>query len=277
MDRSRPRRDPWRPAKLAMNRRSFLQNAGLITASAGITYLLSRPRVRPPKGVYVEMGTSITAGIHAPGAYLTPVIVGSRLNLTPINVGFSGAGAGVYERPVNDDFSLRALVDAITSGDWSTQDRSIASMAGGNQAQLTRIKTVDFNRVTHLGLEYGTNDFTVCAPLAEFKESLSYSVQRLLASFPKARIFLITPAWLLNFEDLDSDTHPNQRGIFLKQYIEAMVSVAGATGVPCLDMCRTLGINSTNYKDFTFDGTHPNETGAIIRGEVIASFIKASF
>ena len=261
----------------AMDRRSFLQSLGLVGVTAGTTYWLARPRVRRPKGVYVQMGTSITAGIHAPGAYLTPVIVGSRLNLTPINVGFSGAGAGVYQRPANDDFSLRELVDAITSGDWSAQDRSIASMAGGNQAQLARIKTVDFSRVTHLGLEYGTNDFTVCAPLAAFKESLNYSVEKLLASFPKARVFLITPAWLLNFEELDSDTHPNQSGIFLKQYVDAMISVATATGVPCLDMWRTLGINATNYKAFTFDGTHPNETGARIRGEVIASFISSAF
>jgi lysophospholipase L1-like esterase len=223
------------------------------------------------------MGTSITAGIYAPGAYLTPVIVGSRLNLTPVNVGFSATGVGGYQGPINDDFSLRKLVDAITSGDWGAQDRSIASMVGGNEAQLARIKTVDFRKVTHIGLEYGTNDFTVCAPLAAFKESLNYSVQKLLTSFPKARVFLITPAWLLNFEQLDSDTHPNQSGIFLKQYVDAMVSVATATGVPCLNMWRTLGINSTNYKDFTFDGTHPNETGAIIRGEIIASFIESNF
>lgn len=260
-----------------MNRRSFLKNATLVAASAGITHLLGRPRTRPVNGVYVQMGTSITAGIHAPGAYLTPFIVGSRLNLTPINVGFSGAAVGVNERPVHDAFSLCLLVDAITSGDWRAQDRCIASMAGGNEAQLDRLKTVDFGKVTHLGLEYGTNDFTVCALLAEFRESLSYSVEKLLASFPKARVFLMTPAWLLNFEEMDSDTHPNQSGIFLKQYVDAMISVADATGVPCLNMWRTLGINSSNYKDFTFDGTHPNETGAIIRGEVIASFIKANF
>jgi hypothetical protein len=116
------------------------------------------------------MGTSITAGIYAPGAYLTPIIVGSRLNLTPVNVGFSATGVGGYQGPINDDFSLRKLVDAITSGDWGAQDRSIASMVGGNEAQLARIKTVDFRKVTHIGLEYGTNDFTVCAPLATFKE-----------------------------------------------------------------------------------------------------------
>jgi lysophospholipase L1-like esterase len=42
-------------------------------------------------------------------------------------------------------------------------------------------------------------------------------------------------------------------------------------------MWRTLGVNATNYKSFTADGTHPNEAGAKRRGEVIASFINAAF
>jgi lysophospholipase L1-like esterase len=260
-----------------MDRRAVLQSLGLVGLTAGATYWLSRPRVRRPSGVYVQMGTSITAGIHAPGAYLTPVIVGSRLNLVPVNVGFDGTCAGAYERAHFDNFALCKLVDAVTSGDWSAQDRSIAFMTEGNQPALARIEATDFNQVTHLGLEYGTNDFTVCAPLEAFKESLSYSVRKLIATFPKARLFLMTPAWRLNFEELDSDTHPNESGIFLKQYVDTIISVAAANGVPCLDMWRTLGINANNYKTFTFDGTHPNETGARIRGEVIASFISAAF
>jgi lysophospholipase L1-like esterase len=260
-----------------MNRRAFLQSLGLVGLTAGTTYLLSRPRVRRPKGVYVQMGTSITAGLHAPGAYLTPITVGSRLNLIPINVGFDGACAGAYERPYADDFSLYKLVDAVTSGNWTAQNSSITHMAGGNEFALSRIKAVDFNQVTHLGLEYGTNDFTLSAPLAVFRQSLDYSVRKLLAAFPKARLFLMTPAWRLNFEELDSNAHPNESGIFLKQYVDTMVSVATATGIPCLDMWRTLGVNATNYKNFTFDGTHPNETGARIRGEVIASFINSAF
>jgi hypothetical protein len=109
------------------------------------------------------------------------------------------------------------------------------------------------------------------------RKSLNYSAQKLLTSFLKARVFLMTPAWLFNFEQLDSDTHPNQSGIFLKQYVVAIVSVATATAVPCLNMWRTLGINGIDYKDFTLDGIHPNERGAIIRGEVIASLIRSNF
>ncbi|MET4798974.1 SGNH/GDSL hydrolase family protein [Bradyrhizobium sp. LB11.1] len=260
-----------------MDRRAFLQGLGLVAASAGTTYWFTRPKVRAPKGVYVQMGSSITAGLHSPGSYLTPVIVGSRLNLTPINVGFDGACAGAYERPNADEFSLCKLVDAITSGDWSAQEGAMPYLGNGNEAALSRIKTVDFSKVTHIGMEYGTNDFTVCAPVEAFKASLSYSVNKLLTAFPKARLFLMTPAWRLNFEELDSDTHPDERGIFLREYVDGMIDVARSTGVPCLDMWRTLGINATNYKSFTLDGTHPNETGARIRGEIIASFISSEF
>jgi len=261
-----------------MERRAFLQGLGLVVTSAGTTYGFARPKVRPPKGVYVQMGSSVTAGLHAPWAFVTPVVVGSRLNLTPVNVGFDGACAGVYDCPIaSDDLSLCKLVDAIISGDWSAQERAVSVIGNGNEASLLKIKATDFSQVTHIGLEYGTNDFSYCAPLETFKGWLAYSVQKLLASFPKARLFLITPAWRLNFEELDSDTRPNESGIFLKQYVDAMVEVAVSKGVPCLNMWRTLGINAINYKNFTADGTHPNETGARIRGEVIASFISSAF
>jgi lysophospholipase L1-like esterase len=223
------------------------------------------------------MGTSITAGIHAPRAYLTPVIVGSRLNLKPINAGFDGACAGAYDRHTYDQFSLCRLADAIASGDWSAQDKSIASMAIGNEASLLKIETVDFNTVTHIGLEYGTNDFTVCAPLATFKEALTYSIQKISSSFPQARLFLMTPAWRLNFQNLDCDSHPNESGIFLKEYVDAMIEVAVLTHVPCLDMWRTLGLNTNNYKSFTADSLHPNEAGARRRGEAIAAFMNSVF
>ena len=83
--------------------------------------------------------------------------------------------------------------------------------------------------------------------------------------------------WRLNLEDLDSDTHPNSRGIFLREYVDAMLETAALNHVPCLDMWRTLGLGINNYKSFTYDGTHPNEAGAIRRGEAIAAFMSSVF
>jgi hypothetical protein len=41
-------------------------------------------------------------------------------------------------------------------------------------------------------------------------------------------------------------------------------------------MWRTLGLGGiNNYKSFTFDGTPPNEAGAVRRGETIAAFMNS--
>jgi hypothetical protein len=42
-------------------------------------------------------------------------------------------------------------------------------------------------------------------------------------------------------------------------------------------MMTRLGISSANADVFTFDGKHPNETGARVRGEITAAFIKEVF
>jgi hypothetical protein len=276
-----------------MDRRRFLKNLGLIGLTAGAasaaTYWLSRSKLFPPRGIYVQMGTSITAGLHAPGAYVTPIIVGSRLHLTPVNVGFDGGCAAIANYPGIDELSLCRLVDAITSGDWSAQNKAVAFLDAVNGPLyapiLSKMKAVDFTKVTHLALEYGTNEFTLTIPIGSntdvseetFKGALNYSIRKLQTSFPTLRLILITPSWRLNFEELDSDTHPNAKGIFLKEYVDAMVEIAALNHIPCLDLWRTLGLNINNYKSFTADGTHPNEAGAIRRGEAIAAFMSSVF
>jgi lysophospholipase L1-like esterase len=106
---------------------------------------------------------------------------------------------------------------------------------------------------------------------------VNYSIRKLLASFPHLHLFLIGPAWRLNFEDLDSDTHPNSRETFLREYVDAMIETAALNHIPCLDLWRTLGLGIHNYKSFTYDGTHPNAAGAIRRGEAIAAFMSSVF
>ena len=275
-----------------MNRRSFLQNLGLVSGTAATTYWVTkwenRPKPAPPiqlRGIYVQMGTSVTAGLHGPGANMTPITVGSRLNLAPVNVGFDGACTGTLNLPGLDEFSLSWLVEAIISDDWSPQERALAAHDPIVATTLAKLREVDFNIVTHLGLEYGPNDFTLGMPIGvstdstkeTFKGSLNYAIKRLMTSFPQLRLFLIAPSWRLNFEEKDSDTHPSAKGIFLREYVDAMIEMAALNHVPCLDMWRTLGLNINNYKKLTYDGTHPNEDGAIRRGESIAGFINSVF
>jgi lysophospholipase L1-like esterase len=227
------------------------------------------------------MGTSVTAGV-SPGADITPAVVGDRLGMIGINAGMDGACTGHNKYPEIEHRSLYSLVDAIVSADWTAQNNeSVPSL----KAHLARLKTADLSTVTYLGLEYGTNDFNYGRPLGTnsdatcdtFKGALNYSIKKLVATFPRLHLFLITPAWRLNFQELDSDTHPNEIGVFLRQYVDGMLEIAALHHIPCLDMWRTLGISIDNYKIFTHDGVHPTTEGARQRGEVIASFINATF
>jgi lysophospholipase L1-like esterase len=266
-----------------MNRRRFLENIGLAAVASGATYWFAR-RSRFSGGSYVQMGTSVTSGgPFAKHSGSTPAIVGGKLDMLAINAAFPGSCAGLHKFKSLDPVSLCSLADAIVSNDWSLQSGRTGDTV--RDAAMSKLMTAGFGSVTHLGLEYGTNDFRYDRPIGldtdsrkeTFKGALNYSLQKLFASYPGMRVFLITPAWMPTIDGLDSDEHPNGIGSFLKEYVDAMTRIAELNHIPCLDLWRNLEVNKTNYKTFTVDGTHPNDLGAMRRGEMIASFMNATF
>lgn len=252
-----------------MDRRCVLKTVGLSAASAAGTYWLSRPRIRKPEGVYLQLGTSITAGLHGPGSNLTPITVGQRLNLVPINGGFDGGYVGYYDHRYSDDFSLQALSASIISGDWRPQDKSISFMGDGNGIGLANLKGLRLSDVTYIGLEYGNNDFTLNASLQIFASALDKSIKALKFAKQNAQVFLISPAWH------PSEGTTNEVGATLQDYRNMMTQIGATNQTPCLDMRVSLGLTANNYKKYCFDEVHPNEVGARIRGEVISSFIQS--
>jgi lysophospholipase L1-like esterase len=264
-----------------LSRRDLLRMAGAGAVSAGATYWLSRPG-RFSSYCYVQMGTSITAGAGTKLGGAGPAMVGSKLNMRAVNAGMPGASAGVHKFPDVNVVSLCALVDAIVSGDWSQQ---VVSHEPIRAAAVSRLMAVPFSSVTHLGLEYGTNDFQYDRPMGNdgacsketFKGALNYSLQKLLSAYPKLRVFLITPSWMLTPAGLDSDDNPNGIGIYLGEYVDAMRRIGELNHVPCLDLWRTLGANKYNQKTYLADGVHPSDFGVIRRAEAIAGFIDSAF
>ena len=199
-----------------------------------------------------------------------------------VNVGFPGSCAGLHQLPELNPFSLCNLVDAVASDDWTQQDAALGGQLTSSKS-LFHLRTAGFPKVTLVGLEYGTNDFQYNRPIGNdddccketFKGALNYSVQKLSATFPQLRLFLITPSWLRTPSGEDSDRHPNEGGVYLRQYVDAMIRIAELNHIPCLDLWRTLGMNRHNQTTFTGDGVHPTDFGAVRRGQVIASFIRS--
>jgi len=110
-----------------------------------------------------------------------------------------------------------------------------------------------------------------------FIGGLTYSLRKLATTFPTTRLFLITPSWFLTSDGRNTDDVPNGLGLFLKDYVSAMVQTAEQFHIPCLNLWRSLGVNASNYKSFLADGLHPTDLGAIRRGEVIGSFLTSTF
>jgi hypothetical protein len=235
-----------------MDRRQLFLTVGAVAASAAGAYWLGK-RTKFSGCTYVQMGTSVTEGLR-PSTSITPSIVGDRLGMPGINAGLPGACTGHHKYPEIDHRSLFSLADAIVSGNWTAQN---AEEDIPSKANLARLKTADFSRPTYLGLEYGTNDFNYSRPIGSsndttretFKGALNHSITELMTAFPRLRLFLITPAWRLNFEDLDSDTHPNEIGLFLREYVNAMMEIATLHHIPWLDMWRSLGGGRTQLQD----------------------------
>ncbi len=107
-----------------MNRRTFLRNSRLIGLSAAVsaatTYVLTTHKLFA-EGYYVQMGTSVTAGAGVKRDNITPRLVGDKIRVPGVNAGFPGACAGLHKFHDMDPDSLCNLVDAIISGDWSSQ------------------------------------------------------------------------------------------------------------------------------------------------------------
>jgi hypothetical protein len=260
-----------------MDRRALLQNVGLVGITASLTYWAGRRTPFTGRN-YVQIGTSITSEGK------TPAVVGDRLGVPSINAGFPGTLAGADNKSNLGPMSLYSLADAVASQSWDKQI-TYCTVDPRYRAPLARLMAADFGNGAYVGLEYGTNEYHYDIKIGEdadqsqdsLKGALNHSIQRLLTVFPDLRLFLITPSWMLTHDDRDSDQYPNSIGLFLRDYVEAMLKVAQLNHIPCLDMWRNLGVNRTNFKTFTADGTHPNEVGAKRRGAAIASFIGSVF
>ena len=221
-----------------VNRRVLIQSLAVASVSAGVSYLAAKGVSPFFQGSYVQLGTSITGGV-SPKAAITPRIVGERLGLLGINAGFDGACAGHHKFPGLEQRALYSIVDAITSGDWTPQNTETHPPL---KLRFSQLMKVDFSDA-HVGLEYGTNDFNYDRPMGlnsdatpeTFKGALNYSIKKLIATFPRLRLFLMTPTWRLNFAEKDSDKYPNETGHFLKEYVDGMLEIAGQNHIPCLE------------------------------------------
>ena len=207
---------------------------------------------------------------------------------TVYNVGFGGCRMSTHPSHGYAEFSMWALADAVATGTWTSQDAYASSGSDYFPEQLATLKGIDFNTVDYVVIHYGTNDFgggvAIGASSASTDHSTlcgaaRYSIEKLLAAYPKLRIFISLPVyryWESGGTITYAETYTNSQNNKLYECVTALRDVAKEYNLPVIDGYYELGINKVNASTFLLDGTHHNAVGRKRFGQFMGSKIVAS-
>ena len=206
-----------------------------------------------------------------------PAYAAAYTGATIYNVGFGGCRMSVHPTAGYAAFSMWALADAIATNTWTTQDAQASSGADYFPEQLALLKSIDFSTVDEIVIHYGTNDFAANVQIDNGSNTTStstvcgalrYSIQKILGAYPKIKIFVSLPIYRM-WNSVGAETYTNGLGKKLPEYNAAMQTVAESYNLPAIDGYGKLGINSLNDSAYSSDGTHLNDLGRQIFGQLI--------
>lgn len=193
------------------------------------------------------------------------------------NVGFGGCRMAAHPTTGYAAFSMWALADAITTGNYTTQDAQVSSGADYFSQQLALLKSIDFNNIDAIIIHYGTNDFTGNVEINNSADdddtttlcgALRYAIRKIKTTYPKIRIFISLPIYRM-WDNVGAETYTNSGGKKLREFGLAMADVASEFNCPVIDGYKALGVDSYNNAAFSIDGTHLNDYGRQVFGEYV--------
>ncbi len=226
----------------------------------------------------VCLGDSVTALMAPPNDY--PSVLASNTGMTVINGGFEGCRmSDTHPTATYAAFSAVKLADAIVTGTWTTQDANINGFESGSYApaHLTALKSVDWSNVDYITIFFGGNDAgdqyvyidnaSNPTDTTTYVGAARYVYNRIHTAYPNIKIMFFTPIyryWISEGKDSDEMIFTwdgNNRHYY--DWGDALIASPPASGVPVIDMYRTLGINATNRQTYllTSDQTHPSVAG----------------
>jgi lysophospholipase L1-like esterase len=232
----------------------------------------------------VCFGDSITGEFFYPVDY--PTIIANTIGINAYNVGFGGCMMAIHPNAMYAPFSMCNLADAIVSGDFSTQTAQLsAGVPNYYTTRLNTLKSIDFNTVDYISIQYMTNDWNN-GNLVEsadtldkntFKGALRYALNTLLTKFPQLKIILIPAIYRFDLTTgNDSDVMTSSSGLKLTDFVQGAIDIGKEYKYPVANTYYGLGFNkfTRGYYFPSTDGTHPNDIGRALLGKKIADCIK---
>lgn len=206
-----------------------------------------------------------------------PEQIGMNTGATIVKGGFAGCRMAQHKSDyAMNNQSMQKLVEFIANDDFTPLIESTESYyeeTGKDfRKQARDLAAVNWSQVDYITIFFGTNDFRANMPIGTnsdftentFKGAINKVIKMLSESNPKIRVVFITPFYRIRYmgsENRDSDTLPNDSGIFLKEYVDAIKEITELNHFPCIDLMRLSGINKYNQETYLVDGLHPNDFG----------------
>lgn len=247
--------------------------------------------------VCVCIGDSITHKGHSSGCdYVSKLEKNTGIDCH--NFGFGGCQMHVRGNANWDAFSMIGLADAITSGDWSAQEQASSDnkfeIYDYAATKTAWAKSFDWSKVNYITVAFGANDISTDpnASIIDNPEnpydkstylgSFRYSYEKIMSVYPNIRFLILTPIfrwWIITGEYINSDNRIFANGHHYRDWGDALIEECKKYHIPYLNMYDDAGINDHNrlyYFDET-DGTHPNEKGLELMGDVLTGSILSRY
>ena len=241
-----------------------------------------------PEAVF--FGDSIIA--TARGGDSVPDRLADLVGIPFLNAAYGGTAMAKLDLSENMDdrwdfLSMTSLTKSIASNDFSPQQRvSDMGIATEYFAELTdELDRVDFQRVRLMMLCFGMNDYQSGVPLKNsespmdvhsFEGALRMTLTELKKALPDCRILLVSPTYSWYVTDGQTCEERRFGDALLEDYVELERSIAAQCGVEMIDLYHGLYTHDVfeDWKTYTLDGVHPNETGRKLITERIAAYLE---
>lgn len=207
------------------------------------------------------------------------------------NGAFGGTCLAMQETSVDnyttDLLNMVSLSKAMVADDFGVQQtvRSKRAVTDYFGYVIDELEGIDFHQVEVLVLAFGINDYHAGIPLDNEKNlwdettyggALRSVLTSLQETYPNLRIVLATPtyAWYVS-QGRTCETFATD-GVYLEDYVEKEISIAEEFGVEVVDFYHNVYPHEEweDWKIYTEDGLHPNESGRKLLADKLAGAIQ---
>lgn len=238
----------------------------------------------------VFLGDSITGQ----GFQFADRIAAALPNTEIINFGVGGTRMGRHSVEEWDSLSGYSIATAIATGDWTRVHAGAAIAGVGRQYIIDRMNAasvMDWSTVDYIVVGYGTNDFSG-TPIGDqgstdtstYIGGTNVLINQILTANPRTRLMFWSPIWKGRTQTTGpegvyggSDVSPNNAGVFLIEYVHALLEACRLQHVEAINLYDSSGIGPLTNETYLTDLVHPTAEGAQLLADKIMGALMSRF